>query len=263
MIARALRLIRQQTKIQFQVRLFNLFSFALYFIQPAIFSLVGVLLSRAAGNDRPDLIYTVIGSGVLGMWSGLVFSSLYDIRADRREGTLEFIVASPTSLGTVEAIRTMTNVLTGLVSLFGAFLVAIVVFDYSFAGVSLPAVLVSLLVLLAGLWSLGVFLANFTVWSRLSGSYVEYLEIPVAMLCGFMYPIRILPEWVQALSTAIPIRWGLEALDAALLGSHDLAALGRCWGFGLGLSLLFWVITRLLEGKVHDRIRVTGEMRSL
>ncbi|MBN2678356.1 MAG: ABC transporter permease [Anaerolineaceae bacterium] len=263
MIARALRLVRQQVRVQFQVRLFNLYSFALYFIQPAIFSLVGMLLSRAAGNPRPDLIYTVIGSGVLGMWSGLVFSSLYDIRADRRDGTLELIVASPTSLGTVEAIRTMANVLTGLVSLLAAFIIAVLVFDYSFAGVNLAAVLVSLLVLLAGLWSLGVFLANFTVWSRLSGSYVEFLEIPVALVCGFMYPIRILPEWMQAVSTIFPIRWALEALDAALTGSHDLARLAECWGLGLLLSFLFWGVTRLLEGRVHDRIRVTGEMRSI
>jgi ABC-2 type transport system permease protein len=263
MIQRALRLIKQQTKVQFQVRLFNLLSVGLYFIQPAGFSLIGMLLSRAAGNTKPDLVYTVIGSGILGMWSGLVFSSLYDIRGDRREGTLELLIASPTSLGTIEAIRTLTNVLTGLVSLLAAFGAAVTIFDYSFAGISLPAVLVSMLVLLIGLWSLGVFLANFTVWSRLSGSYVEFLEIPVALVCGFMYPIRILPEWMQVLSIPIPIRWGLDALNAALTGNRDTSYLLECWGIALLLSALFWVVTRLLERKVHDQIRVTGEMRSI
>jgi ABC-2 type transport system permease protein len=263
MIQRTLRLIRQQTRVQFQVRLFNLFSVGLYFIQPAIFSLVGMLLSQAAGNEKPDLVYTVIGSGILGMWSGLVFSSLYDIRGDRRDGTLELIVASPTSLGAVEAIRTMTNVLTGLVSLLAAFLVAVTLYDYSFVGISLPAVLVSLVLLLVGLWSIGVFLANFTVWSRLSGNYVEFLEIPVALICGFMYPISILPEWMQAISTVIPIRWSLEALDAVLMGSRDVSFLLERWGVALLLSVLYWGMTRLLERKVHDQIRVTGEMRSI
>lgn len=263
MIARALRLTWQQMRVQFQVRLFNLYSVGLYFIQPIIFSAVAMILSRAAGNDKPDLVYTVIGGGMLGMWSGLVFSSLYDIRADRRDGTLELIVASPTSMGTVEAIRTLMNILAGLVSMVAAFVVAIWIFDYPLEVVNIPVALLSLVMILIGMWSIGVFLANFTVWSRLSGSYVEFLEIPVAILCGFMFPIRILPDWMQVISTAVPIRWALEALDAALVGREDLAFMLNHWGMTLLLSLIFWGLTRWLEGKVHDQIRVTGEMHSI
>ncbi|MGB8253150.1 MAG: ABC transporter permease [Anaerolineaceae bacterium] len=263
MIKRSLRLIRQQMKVQLQVRLFDLFSVGLYFIQPVIFSGVAMILSHAAGNEKPDLVYTVIGGGMLGMWSGLVFTSLYDIRSDRRDGTLELIVASPTSLGTVEAIRTFMNVLAGLVSMLAAFIAAIWVFDYPLGEINVPGAILSLIMILIGMWSIGVFLANFTVWSRLSGSYVEFLEIPIAILCGFMFPIRILPEWMQVISNVIPIRWALEALDAALVGQQNLTFLLSHWGMTLLLSLLFWGLTHWLEGKVHDQIRVTGEMSSI
>jgi ABC-2 type transport system permease protein len=257
------RLTWQQMKIQFQVRLFNLLSVGLYIIQPVGFSAIAMILSRIAGNDKPDLVYTVIGGGMLGMWSGLVFSSLYDIRADRREGTLEMIVASPTSLATVEAIRTFTNVLVGLVSMLAAFLAATLIFDYPLDVVNIPGAILSVIMILIGMWSIGVFLANFTVWSRLSGSYVEFLEVPVAILCGFMFPIRILPDWMQAISAFIPIRWALESLDAALIGQQDAKYLLGHWGMTLLLSLLFWGLTRLMERKVHDQIRVTGEMHSI
>lgn len=263
MIRRSFRLIWQQMKVQFRVRLFDLFSVGLYFVQPVIFSGVAMILSRAAGNVRPDLVYSVIGGGMLGMWSGMVFTSLYDIRSDRREGTLELIVASPTALGTVEAIRTFTNVLTSLVSMLAAFLAAIWIFDYPLDEVNVPGAILSLSLILIGMWSIGVFLANFTVWSRLSGSYVEFLEIPIAIVCGFMFPIRILPGWMQVISTVIPIRWALEALDAALTGKQDLLFLLSHWGMALLLSLLFWGLTRWLEGKVNDQIRVTGEMSSI
>lgn len=257
------RLTWQQMKVQFQVRLFNLLSVGLYIIQPVGFSAIAMILSRAAGNGNPDLVYTVIGGGMLGMWSGLVFSSLYDIRADRREGTLEMIVASPTSLGTVVAIRTLTNVLVSTVSMLAAFLAAIWIFDYPLAVVNIPAAILSLIMILIGMCSIGVFLANFTVWSRLSGSYVEFLEIPIAILCGFMFPIRILPEWMRVISTAIPIRWALEALNEALAGRQDLNYMLSHWGLTLLLSLLFWGLTRMMERKVHDQIRITGEMRSI
>ena len=55
-----LRFARQQISVQLQIRTFNLYSLLLFFIQPAIFSAVGMVLSRAAGNAAPDLVYTVI-----------------------------------------------------------------------------------------------------------------------------------------------------------------------------------------------------------
>ena len=54
------------------------------------------------------------------------------------------------------------------------------------------------------MWCIGVFLANFLAWSRLSGTFVDYLEMPVAFLCGFMYPIRVLPGWLQSYRASSP-----------------------------------------------------------
>lgn len=254
---------RMQISVQLQIRTFNLYSLLLFFIQPAIFSAVGMILSRAAGNAAPDLVYTVIGGGILGMWSGMVFTSTYDIRSDRRDGILELIVASPTSLRRVEAVRTFTNITAGLVSLVAAVIAAVVIFGFSFANLNIAHILVAMVVLLFGLWCLGVFLANFLAWSRLSGSLVDYLELPVAFLCGFMYPIRVLPEWLQGVSTFIPVRWALAALDATLLGEANP---GLYW-FHVAMAVLtatvFLLISLWLDRKVHDHIRVTGELSSL
>jgi len=259
----AARLTLEQMNVQLRMRTFNLLSLMLWLFQPAVFSGVGMLLSRASGNAQPDLIYTVIGGGIMGMWSGLVFTSTYDIRGDRRDGTLELIIASPTSLGIVEAIRTMTNVVAGLISMLVAVLAAVLIFDYSFANAHVLAALISFFLVLLGMWALGIFLANFLVWSRLSGSFVEFTEMPVAIICGFMYPIHILPTWMQSISTIFPIRWGLEAMDAALSGSGDVNFYAIKWSLSLLITFIFWLITRWLEDKVHDQIRVTGEMSSL
>lgn len=263
MTGRLFRLAWRQMNVQLRVRIFNLYSLLLLVLQPVIFSGVGLILSRAAGQERPDLVYTVIGGGMLGMWSGLIFTSTFDINRDRRDGTLELIVASPTSLGVVEAIRTFTNVISGLVSMVTAFVVAILIFNYSLSDTNILGALVSLVVILFGMWAIGVFLANFLAWSRLSGSIVEFLEIPIALVCGFMYPIWILPDWMQAISKLIPIRWALEAFYAALLGEQDLGFLWKRWSAALLLSFIFYILARWLEGKVHDHIRVTGEMSSI
>jgi ABC-2 type transport system permease protein len=256
-------LIRQQMAVQLQVATLNLYSLGLFVIQPAVFAAVGMLLSRAAGNAMPDLVYTVIGGGIMGMWSGLVFTSTFDIRSDRSYGTLELIVGSPTPLATVEAIRTLTNVLSGLFSLGLAFIAAKAIFGYSLKGANILGAGISLLVLLFAMWCIGVFLANFLAWSRVSGNFVDYLEMPVAFLCGFMYPIRVLPGWLQIVSGAIPIRWALQAMNESLLGNRDAVFLITHWSIALGISLIFLAITSWLQSKVHDSIRVSGELSSI
>lgn len=245
------------------MRVFNSLSLELFFFQPAIFSAVGILLSRAAGQQTPSLVYTVIGGGVLGIWSGMLFTSTFDILRDRRDGVLELIVGSPTSLGTVEAIRTFANVSAGLVSMLAAVLVAVLLFDYDFNGSFIPGALVSFLLVLAGIWSIGLFLSNFLAWSRLGGVFINYIEAPVAVICGFMYPISILPEWMQSISMIFPIRWALQAMNASLMGEQDLARLWGLWALSLGLSVCFWRLSRWLGDMVHDKIRVTGELNSI
>jgi len=263
MIGSFLRLGIRQMDVQLRMRVLSLWSLGLFFVQPAIFSAVGMLLARAAGNSSPDLIYTVLGAGIMGMWSGLVFTSTYDIRADRREGTLELIVGSPTPLRRVVGFRSLLNILAGSTSMFVAVSAALLIFDYSFTGINVAGVVISFALLLLGLWCMGIFLANLLAWSRLSGTFVDLLEMPVALLCGFMYPISVLPVWMQQISTVFPIRWGLEGLRASLKGSSIDTALISKWLIALGISLVYYLLARWFDGKVHDHIRVTGELHSI
>jgi ABC-2 type transport system permease protein len=113
------------------------------------------------------------------------------------------------------------------------------------------------------MWCSGVFLANFLAWSRISVTFVEYLEMPIAIICGFMFPIRVLPNWMQTVSGAFPIRWALEAMNESLLGMSDLTYLGTHWLITIALSLLILVITNWLQAKVEDKIRVSGELSSI
>ncbi len=257
------RLIKTQVHVQLLVRTFNFNSLLLLVLQPAAFASVGWLLSKAAGQPAPNLVYNVIGGGIMGMWSGIVFTSSYEIIGDRYSGMLEMIIGSPVSMGTVVAIRNLTNVLVGLCALLFAFTIALSEFGYSFVDANIPAALISLILLLFAMWSTGVLLSNFFAWSRVSATFVEYFEMPVAIICGFMYPIRVLPDWLQFLSKLISIRWALEAMNESLLGMRDIFYLVEHWAFSLALSLITVLITQLMQRKVQDILRVNGELTQL
>jgi ABC-type multidrug transport system permease subunit len=78
-----------------------------------------------------------------------------------------------------------------------------------------------------------------------------------------MYPIRVLPGWLQILSGAVPIRWALQAMDESLLGNRDWSFLVTHWAITVGISLIYIAITRWLQAKVHDSMRLSGELSSI
>ena len=198
----------------------------------------------------------------MGLWSGMLFTSFYDITRDRTEGTLELIVGSPTSLNSIVTIRVLTNIFTGMISLIGSFLVATVWFQLSFSKVSIFALLLSLIITLFAFWCIGVLLANFRAWSRASGNFINYLEMPIAVLGCFMFPANVLPAWLLPFSAVLPFRWAVTALNESLNGS-DSMIIFQSWLLALSLSLVYLVAAIWLAARVHDKIRISGELSSI
>ena len=267
-LSRTMRLNRlpfvfKQMNVQFRMRAMRLFSFGLIVTQPVIFSAVGYFLARSAGNTKIDLIHTIIGSGVMGLWSTLLFTSFFDLRADRREGTLELLVGSPTSIFTILSVRTFANVLLGSLSFLLSLVIAFSVFGFSPPLANLPYILVSLAVLFFGFWCIGLFLAHWPVVSRLSGLFINYLELPIGMLTGFMFPISLLPGWAQWLAFFTPMVWSFNGLSESFQPGADLSSLSQNWLMALVISCLYLVVTFFMSKRVQDMIRVTGELSSV
>jgi ABC-2 type transport system permease protein len=253
----------KQMNVQFRMRTLSLFSFGLTITQPVIFSAVGYFLARMAGRAQIDFIHTIIGSGVMGLWSTLLFTSFFDLRADRREGTLELLVGSPTSIFSILSVRAFANVLLGSASFLLSMIVAMSLFDFSLPLGNLPAFLVSLAIMLFGFWCIGIFLSHWPVVSRLSGLFINYLELPIGLLTGFMFPVSLLPTWAQWLSKLTPMSWAFNSLSASLQPGIDLQNLWSNWMMTLGISLVYLVGTFFMSKRVQDMIRVTGELSSV
>jgi len=263
MVCRKLRFIRRQMSVQFRLQTLSGFSLMLLFIQPVLFGTIGFVLVRMRGDNNPGLIRPIIGGGLMGLWSSTLFGSFFDIVRDRADGTLELIVGSPTSLGVVLGARVLTNILSGLISLVISFLITAMLFRFSFSLEYSLSLLISLIILIFALWCLGVFLANFEACSRASVNLVNGLELPVAILSGFLFPVSVLPVWLQSLSAVLPTRWAVAALYGAAIGSADGPTVWRNWGLALGLSLFYLVLARRLMDMVHDKIRISGELSSI
>ena len=267
-LSRTMRLNRlpfvlKQMNVQLRMRTLNLFIFGTIITQPVIFSAVGYFLARSAGRTSIDFLHTIIGAGVMGLWSTMLFTCFYDLRTDRREGTLEVFVGSPTSIFSILAIRAFANVLLVSTSFLLSLIFAMWAFGFSLPAGNLPYFMVSLVILFFAFWCLGIFLAHWPVVSRLSGLFINYLELPVAIITGFMFPVSLLPVWAQWLSMITPMSWAFNSISMAIRPDLRAADLGINWLITLGMALVYLVGTFFMSKQVENMIRVTGELSSV
>lgn len=199
----------------------------------------------------------------MGLWSSVLFTSFFDIRADRREGVLELVVGSPTSLLTTLSIRTFTNVLVGAISLFLSIALVASLFHFVPPRENTLLILISTLLLLVAFWCMGLFLAHWQAMSRLSSYVVNYLELPLIIFAGFAFPGELLPVWAQWIGYALPVSWALKSLKAAYQPVTDLSAIMTYWVLSAGISCIVFIITVAMSKRVNKMICVTGELSSL
>jgi len=87
--------------------------------------------------------------------------------------------------------------------------------------------------------------------------------LPVSILAAFMFPIEYLPRWVMWLSNSIPLRWGVTGLNSSFQVQPAFSTIWLDWAISIGISLIYLVVTHFLAQRVHDMIRITGELSSV
>src|SRR5260370_13717961 len=84
-------------------------------------------------------------------------------------------------------------------------------------------------------------------------------EFGFCILCGFMFPVTLLPAWAQGFAALLAPTWATRALYAATTsaGPHDF---GASWLAALGLSAAYIIGAVFLYPLVHKRARMSGAL---
>jgi ABC-2 type transport system permease protein len=178
----------------------------------------------------------------------------------RQNGTLEALLVTETSLATqlagsciypfaLLAMRTLVYILWG-----------VLLFDFPIAEANWGGALLVLAVSIASFAALGVLSAAHLLLFK-KGTPVRWAFLGVSgLVSGMIYPVSVLPDWLQTVARFIPVTWSLEAMRGALLEGAPLAAL---WP-ALQILLLFAVILLPLALGAFSwalrRTRITGTL---
>ena len=140
------------------------------------------------------LITAAVGASVMGVWSAVATSAAGSLQNERRQGTLELLVAAPAPFPLLVVPMTLAMATLGLYSLVATLLWGRIVFQIPIS-IDQPLVFVAAAIATAaGISLMGFLLAVTAVRYRAAWALGTALEFPIWIVCGFLIPVATLPD---------------------------------------------------------------------
>ena len=202
-------------------------------IQPLLIAFMALWMLQGKGADYG--IFIVVGSGMTGLWTTLRFNGGNSITFERWTGNLEGLVGTPPPLRTVVFGKILANVTQSLLSMVGCYALVSYAFGYPLMLAKPALFIIALGFTVPAFVCFGLIIASLFIlipdFQRLQNT----LEFPVYILCGFLFPIALLPGWTTPLSYLLSPYWAARALHGASSGTLEP---GQIWA-SLGLLAVF------------------------
>lgn len=212
--------------------------------QPILIAVLALWMLKDKGADAA--MFVVVGSGLTGLWSSLLFISGGSINAERWSGTLESLVALPTPFEVIVFGKNLANVVQSLISMVVGYFIAAYAFGYSLS-IQQPFLFgMSLILAVIAFISFGLIIAPVFVMNPGVRAWQNAMEFPVYVLGGFLFPIALLPGWTTPISWLLPPYWAAVALHGTSTGGAPLRQTLVTWG----MLLLFSLIDLLIASRL-------------
>jgi ABC-2 type transport system permease protein len=188
------------------------------------------------------------------------FEAIYVVDFERWVGTLEEIVASPTSLQTVIIGKSLANAVMSFTSMFFGYAMASLLFDFDLTFNNLPAFIISAFLTLCSLIALGLVIAPFMSINIGANAWANALEFPMYILGGFLFPLAILPNWVTPVSYFLAPYWGARAMHGTSSGAAPIGDVMLSWGMMILFITSYLMLSRWLFKKLLYKARVEATL---
>ncbi|QTD40099.1 ABC transporter permease [Sporosarcina sp. Te-1] len=214
------------------------------------------------GGSSPERLfhYVVLGSGFMALWSSIVYSSASEVQRERYYGTLELLFVTPVPFAAILIGKIIGNTVWGLLSMVIAFLYLVLFFQIEVPAVQPVLFFGSFVLVLIAISVFSFFLALAFTLSRQTNALMNFIEYPIYLVCGFLFPIAILPDWVKPISYLLPPTWAIELLRRATDETATLVQLALPFTVLFALVLIYIGIGYLCYRAVDKKARMNGKL---
>ena len=202
-------------------------------------------------NPENVTAYNIV-PGLLGivLTMTLVMMTALALTRERERGTMETLLATPVLPLEVMIGKLAPYVAIGLIQTGLILLLAKVLFHVPFMG-GWGALAIGVALFIVGSLSLG-FLFSTLAKSQLQAMQMSVFYIlPSILLSGFLYPFRGMPEWAQAIGTAIPVTHFLRVVRGSLLKG---VGMDQTWPSLLALAIFVTVVASLAMARYRTTL---------
>jgi ABC-type multidrug transport system ATPase subunit/ABC-type multidrug transport system permease subunit len=206
--------------MQFAAILLSLPSF--YFLS----SLVGqraVSALEAYGGDY--FAFVLVGMAFMGYQNVALNSFARTIRSGQMMGTLEAMLMTPNRLPVILISSSLWSFVLTSFEVFLYLLLGITLFGLRLDRISLAGAFLTQLLTILAFSGIGILLASFIVVFK-QETPINFLFASISgLLAGVLYPVEVLPRWLQGLSNLVPLTYSLRAMRKAILLGDSLVGI--------------------------------------
>jgi ABC-2 type transport system permease protein len=215
-------------------------------VQPLIIAVLALFMLKDTAQNAA--MFVVVGSGLTGLWSSLLFISGNSINAERWQGTLESLVGVPTPFDVIVFGKNLANVAQSLLSMIAAYLLAALFFGYSLHMDQPLLFFVSLMLSVFAFISFGLIIAPIFVMYREVQQWQNAMEYPVYILAGFLFQVLLLPGWTTPISYLLPPYWAAIALHGTSTANAPIQQTLFAWAMMIVSSIIdLFIASRLFK----------------
>jgi len=202
-------------------------------------------------NPESISAYNIV-PGLLGvvLTMTLVMMTALGMTRELERGTMESLLATPVQPLEVMIGKLAPYVGIGLIQTAVILSLARLLFDVPFQGGWL-ALGVGVLLFIVGSLALG-FLISTVARSQLQAMQMSvFYLLPSILLSGFMFPFRGMPDWAQAIGSAIPVTHFLRVVRGSLLKGLGVT---ESWPSLMALVIFVLVVTSLAMARYRTTL---------
>lgn len=211
-------------------------------------------------GEENFLAYVVMGAGLMGLWGCICFSSAGDINRERWSGTLSIIYSAPADFRLIIWGKVLGNTLLALSTLLISFITAKILFKASIRINHVLYLFVAIAAAIVTFMIISVVLAYILTLSRKTPLYMNCIEIPTTLLCGFVFPVEMLPNWVQSISHCLTPTWAVKLIRMSLNKEMSLDNFKASLYVLIVMNLVYLIGISILYRVIDKQVRIKATL---
>lgn len=194
-------------------------------------------------NMMPGMI------AALSLLQTLLLTAL-SVAREREQGTFDQLLVTPLRPAEIMAGKALPSIVVGLVQATGVLLVAILWFEIPFAG-SVLTLYTGLLLFVTAAVGIGLAISALSANMQQAMLFTFVLVVPLMLLSGLTTPVKNMPEIMQYVSLANPLRYAVAMVQRVYLEGVGITwIVGELWPLAVMAAFTLPTATWLFRNRL-------------